>query len=260
MAGKIKGILVFILAMFLLFGCDPTTGEGSANGEGQGTQTPDDGGDTQTPTNPQPQNPSAVSEYNVVTDLNTVTVTWTNPKDADLDYVSLRYAKTEKPTQIIYNYKNYDGPGAECSYTYTGLLNSVSYTFTFIAFDKDGNHSEPVTFEAVPRDWVAPGKVTNVTVVPPLHTFDGYYETTFSWTNPFDEDLEYVVIEIFTEKYEYTRPGGEYLHAKPAEKMTYGLSAHYAENVYINFYTVDIYGNKSEPLKCGPYIWKWDGQ
>ena len=42
--------------------------------------------------------------------------------------------------------------------------------------------------------------------------------------------------------------------------MTYGLSAHYAENVYINFYTVDIYGNKSEPLKCGPYIWKWDGQ
>lgn len=255
MAGKIKGILVFILAMFLIFGCDPKTGEGSANGEGQGTQTPDDGGDTQTPTDPQPQNPSAVSDYNVVTDLNTVTVTWTNPKDADLDYVSLRYAKTEKPTQIIYNYKNYDGPGAECSYTYTGLLNSVSYTFTFIAFDKDGNQSETVTFEAVPRDWVAPGKVLNVTVEKTSLAVYGQYDIKVSWTNPFDEDLEYVIIEYFIEDQELTRPGGEYLQAKPAERMIYNKWGNNLKNIYINFYTVDVYGNKSEPLKCGPYTW-----
>lgn len=254
MASKIKGILVFILAMFLLFGCDPTTGEGSANGEGQGTQTPDDGGDTQTPTDPQPQNPSAVSEYNVVTDLNTVTVTWTNPKDADLDYVSLRYAKTEKPTQIIYNYKNYDGPGAECSYTYTGLLNSVSYTFTFIAFDKDGNQSEPVTFEAVPRDWVAPGKVLNVTV----KKVEDYYVSSFtikvSWTNPFDEDLVQVIVEKSVNGGEKSVIGNG--AAAPAGSDYAVTSGLWSEEYYFYFTTIDVYGNKSEPQKFGPYIWE----
>lgn len=254
MASKIKGILVFILAMFLLFGCDPKTGEGSGNGEGQGTQTPDDGGDTQTPTEPQPQNPSAVSDYNVVTDLNTVTVTWTNPKDADLDYVSLRYAKTEKPTQIIYNYKNYDGPGAECSYTYTGLLNSVSCTFTFIAFDKDGNQSEPVTFEAVPRDWVAPGKVLNVTV----KKWEDYYVSSFTiditWTHPFDEDLVQVIVEESVDGREKEIIGnGAAAPAGSGHAVTSGL---WGVEYYFYFTTIDVYGNKSEPQKFGPYIWE----
>ena len=254
MASKIKGILVFILAMFLLFGCDPKTGEGSANGEGQGTQTPDDGGDTQTPTEPQPQNPSAVSDYNVVTDLNTVTVTWTNPKDADLDYVSLRYAKTEKPTQIIYNYKNYDGPGAECSYTYTGLLNSVSYTFTFIAFDKDGNQSEPVTFEAVPRDWVAPGKVMNVTVKKREDYYVSSFNIDITWTNPFDEDLAQVIVEKSVNGGEKEIIGNGY--EAPAGSGYASAAANWGVEYYFYFTTIDVYGNKSEPQKFGPYIWE----
>lgn len=263
MASKIKGILVFILAMFLLFGCDPTTGEGSANGEGQGTQTPDDGGDKNPPTpEPEPEEdttpPESVVNLQAAADWEKITVSWTNPAAEDLDYVQMRYFAETNPGLSIGDFKSYEAPGAFCSYEIPNLTNGVKYTFEVFAVDTSGNRSQSVSVEQTPHDITPPGQVRNVTVT---KTYDEVPGTSFNiavtWTNPNDEDIRYFKLigqYIHTDGSSHT---GETRNATdPGETYTYNTTGWYGAQFFYTITLIDADGNESKPVSVGPYVWE----
>lgn len=252
MASKIKGILVFILAMFLLFGCDPTTGEGSGNGEGQGTQTPDDGGDKNPPTpEPEPEEdttpPESVVNLQAAADWEKITVSWTNPAAEDLDYVQMRYFAETNPGLSIGDFKSYEAPGSFCSYEIPNLTNGVKYTFEVFAVDTSGNRSQSVSVDQTPHDITPPGKVLNVMVSRDV-------DITISWQNPVDDDFSHV--EIVIKRHDNDRPViMEYKgHSGSSLYMNWSVSKNIV--YYFTIYAVDTTGNKSEPIELGPYIWE----
>lgn len=264
MASKIKGILVFILAMFLLFGCDPTTGEGSANGEGQGTQTPDDGGDKNPPTpEPDPEEdttpPESVVNLQAAADWEKITVSWTNPAAEDLDYVQMRYFAETNPGLSIGDFKSYEAPGAFCSYEIPNLTNGVKYTFEVFAVDTSGNRSQSVSVEQTPHDITPPGQARNVTVT---KTFPGMTGETFnievSWVNPDDEDLKYSktigeYVDVDGSSGSIGKGKNEAIPGQPDET---GYRGWYGAQFFFTITLVDADGNESKPVSVGPYVWE----
>ncbi|MDR1251533.1 MAG: fibronectin type III domain-containing protein [Treponema sp.] len=67
-----------------------------------------------------------------------VVLTWTDPGDADLDYIQIDYGMAAQQT----------GKG-NGTYTWNNLTNGTAYTFTVKAIDLAGNRSAPVTIGPV---------------------------------------------------------------------------------------------------------------
>lgn len=270
MVGKIKGILVLIFAMFLLFGCDPKTGEGSGNGEGQDTQTPDDGGDTtlddggdtQTPENePDTTPPGEVSNFLVFYENDTVVISWENPSDNDLDFINISYSLESTIGLVpVDSFVHPNAiPGEKVAYYIYNVNTGNSYVFTFCSVDKTGNVSKGVDFEArinIP-DTTPPNPVSNVKV-----TKSGTWDFILTWDNPNDSDLSRVIIG--------GRCGGGGNHnitCSVSSSAKYGISAipgtrgEYRQSGYMGcrwYFTltaVDKNGNESRTVTTASYSW-----
>jgi hypothetical protein len=102
---------------------------------------------------------------------------WTDPGDADLDYIQIDYGMGQQGA----------AKGAQ-TYTWSGITNGASYTFTFKAADLAGNRSQAVTVGPLTPFITTGGNVTYTPVdgysslVWKIHTFDmaGTYSLDFS--------------------------------------------------------------------------------
>ncbi|MDR1250820.1 MAG: fibronectin type III domain-containing protein [Treponema sp.] len=81
-----------------------------------------------------------------------VVLTWTDPGDADLDYIQIECNEIPGPAQGIY-------PGTG-TYTWSGLAKGASYTFTVTTRDTQGNLGAAVTVGPVPVPLAAGGAIS----------------------------------------------------------------------------------------------------
>jgi chitodextrinase len=112
-----------------------------------------------------------------------VLLTWTDPGDADLNYIQIDYGMAQQGA----------AKGAQ-SYTWNNLTNDTAYTFTVKAVDTNGNRSAAVTVGPVtPRD-SAEGTVSYAPVegdpskIWEIHTFTASVTLTFSSNDPVTAD------------------------------------------------------------------------
>ena len=114
-----------------------------------------------------------------------VSLSWTNPTDADLHQVEI----TASPAAGTFANPVYlsAGKGKEMSFTAEGLINGTAYTFTVKTLDKALNSSTGVTTEAVKpmdtSDKTPPAEVTD------LKADIKGSAVLLSWKNPADDDL-----------------------------------------------------------------------
>lgn len=111
-----------------------------------------------------------------------VSLSWTNPADAD--YTLTRALRSEvgyatTPTETVDQTQIYEGAGT--AYPDTGLTNGTAYYYTFFAQDDVGKWSVRATIGATPYD-PPPGPVTDFSAT----AGDG--QASLSWTNPADHD------------------------------------------------------------------------
>jgi chitodextrinase len=113
-----------------------------------------------------------------------VTLTWTDPADADLDHVEITFSPAvEGVGQPI------SVPKGTQTRTITGLANGTAYTFTLTAVDASGNRSagEP-TGPLSPAADAPPAQVSS------LVKTRGNGQVRLDWTDPADSDLDHIEI------------------------------------------------------------------
>jgi hypothetical protein len=112
-----------------------------------------------------------------------VTLTWTDPADADLKEIEITWTPNGTTPQTV-------AKGTR-TYTATGLTNGNAYTFTVMAKDNAGYLSAGETTTATPDsppDTTPPGNVTS------LAAAAGNGQVTLTWTDPTDADLKEIEI------------------------------------------------------------------
>ncbi len=118
---------------------------------------------------------------NTTYEQTSITWTWTDPIDADLDYVNVFLDGA--PVGIVQN-------GIQ-TYTATGLTPAMSYTLGVTTVDTSGNENiATVTDSATTAptlDTTPPGPVTGL-----ANTTFEQTSITWTWTDPIDADLDYV--------------------------------------------------------------------
>jgi hypothetical protein len=87
--------------------------------------------------------PDQVSNLEVVAGDGEVTLSWTEPDDADLENIEISYTPGTNPTLT-------QTAGLE-SMTVSGLTNDTEYTFAVKTVDEEGNKSEAVAISAIPN-------------------------------------------------------------------------------------------------------------
>ena len=128
--------------------------------------------------------PAEVTGFTATPDDGQVTLTWTNPGDADFDHVEIWYGSGGSAgTQFT---GTIDNTGTVIS----GLTNGTEYTLKVLTVDDLGNKSTGVSTTATPAvpDTTPPGEVTGLAATPA----DG--QVTLTWTNPGDTDFDHVEI------------------------------------------------------------------
>jgi chitodextrinase len=112
----------------------------------------------------------------------TVTLTWTDPADGDLDHIEISWTggsvTAEKSTAA--NRAN--------SKTVAGLTNDTTYAFTVKAVDTSGNANLGETAIATPDDTTPPAEITGLTASA------GIEAVTLAWIDPTDDDLDHIEI------------------------------------------------------------------
>jgi hypothetical protein len=101
-------------------------------------------GETETATPADTTAPAEVSSLSAVPGIGEVTLTWTDPTDADLDHIEITWTPDDDTTVTV--------PAATGMKTVTGLANGMEYTFTVKAVDTAGNKSAGETETATPAD------------------------------------------------------------------------------------------------------------
>ncbi|PGK52227.1 hypothetical protein CN918_31035 [Priestia megaterium] len=120
---------------------------------------------------------SAVSNIQVTEVDEGVYLSWSNPADSDFDYVTV-----EKNGVLLYQ-------GALTEFIDSSINEKTSYTYTFTAYDEEGNVSTMATSTIVTADKTAPAAVSNAQVT---EENDGIH---LSWNNPNDNDFDHVTIK-----------------------------------------------------------------
>ena len=136
-----------------------------------------------TPIAPDTSPPAAVSALEAVPGLHEVTLTWTDPTEADFHHVAITHDQEGGTTPSIV----VKGVG---TVTITGL-DSVAHVFSIRCYDADGNASAAVATTAVTpltEDITPPAEVTSLGQVPGIGT------VTLSWTEPNTTDFHHVAI------------------------------------------------------------------
>ena len=177
-----------------------------------------------------------------------VTFTWTNPKDEDLNEILIKY-KRQSSTE--YNeIKLSDDELKAQKYTLTGLTNNYYYDVYIYCIDFAGNVSSGVFIQVITNDTTPPSPVTNVTAEASHRT------VRLTWNNPKEEDL-------YQFRVEYIDPQNNLnskLFTVTSEERESGISINYINNLQNNveyefkIYSIDYYNNESKPyiIKATP--------
>jgi hypothetical protein len=147
---------------------------GNLSGGETVTATPADPGDNTVP--------GKVTALEAAAGDGRVTLTWTDPADADLDSVEITWTPGNGSASVL--------KGIE-TYTAEGLTNGTEYTFTVKSKDNAEKLSDGETVTATPaaaKDSTAPGKVTG------LSATKGNGKVRLDWTDPTDADLKEIEI------------------------------------------------------------------
>ncbi len=115
-----------------------------------------------------------------------VSLHWTNPGDADFQYVSIRFdtsSAPDSPTGGDFVGTFPGDPSGSDSATHTGLTNGTTYYYSLFAFDEAGNTSTVLNGTATPGDETPPGPINA------FQTVKGDGEVLLGWTNPSDSDF-----------------------------------------------------------------------
>jgi fibronectin type 3 domain-containing protein len=127
--------------------------------------------------------PSSLTNVSAVASDTSITITWTDPADADFHHVKISWTPTggtpSQPASVI---------AGVSTFTASNLDRSVQYTFTLVAVDYAGNESTVPSAVTKYKDSTAPGIVTNV-----MKTDNGA-SVLISWTDPADTDLDHIEI------------------------------------------------------------------
>jgi hypothetical protein len=120
--------------------------------------------------------PAAVTNLTGTVDNGQVSLTWTDPADADFDHIEITWA---------------DGPvlnvdQGEETRTITGLTNDVAYTFIVKAVDSSGNKASGETITLTPR--------IPLSDVSGLSASIGSAQVILNWTDPPSADLDHIEI------------------------------------------------------------------
>ena len=156
--------------------------------------------------------PGVVTNLQAVAGNHQVSLTWTNPSDADFDGVKILRKEGSYSTSHTDGVSVYNDDGE--SYTNGGLNNGTTYFYTAFSYDTNSNYSIPgdgAKVSAVPYlegaptgteiDIIPPGVVTDFSVI------DGTEYISLSWTNPGDQEA--VVVVRRTDYYPQTPNNGD---------------------------------------------------
>ena len=131
------------------------------------------------------------------TTSSTVSMSWTNPGDADLQAVMVRRATgATAPASPTAGTLVADVPKGTTTFTDTALTAGSQYSYAFFAHDAVPNYATGVTKSATTTavaDTTAPGPVTAVTLTGTTSS-----TVSWTWTNPADADLQAVMIRRAT--------------------------------------------------------------
>ncbi len=124
--------------------------------------------------------PSPVGDLAATAEDGRVTLTWTDPTDADINTVQVRWSPGDADALEI-------DDGVQ-SVTVDGLVNGTEYTFSLTVLDVSGNRSTESTVTATPSDTTPPAAPTNLSATP------GDAQVALAWTDPADADFTEIVI------------------------------------------------------------------
>ena len=204
--------------------------------------------------------PAEVTNLQAVAGDGKISLSWTNPGDADLYQVEITAspAAGSLASPVYLSAEK----GKTMSYSATGLTNGTAYTFTVKTVDKSRNKSKGVTTEKAitptgtgdktppqgggggtggsAADTTAPAEVTNLKAVP-----TGNSKISVSWTNPADADLHQV--EITVQKEGETAVSTVYISAEKGKDSGYIIESLVANATYtVTVKTIDKALNKSK--------------
>jgi hypothetical protein len=194
---------------FMLAGCP--MGDNNSGGDDNS------GGDTTAP--------AEVSGLAGAAGDGSVTVTWTDPPDADLDHIEITWTGGAAVLKVA---------AGEQTRTVTGLGNGTAYTFTLTAVDASGNKSAGQTITLTP---VAPNPFTDANVAVRLVDIDAA-SAALTWTDPPDAGLDHIEVTW--------TPGGDTPQTVPKGTQTAAISGLTSDVSYtFTLRAVDTEGNKS---------------
>ena len=187
---------------------------------------------------PDTVSPGDVSGMSVTAGLNQISLSWTNPADADFAGVKILRKTSGYPTNETDGAIAYNGSGV--FYVDTGLTNEITYYYTAFAYDEVPNYSSAVagakcsaslespSLPPSPPDTNLPAKPNNFQAVA------SDTQINLSWTNPADSDFEGIKIIRRTNYYPISPTNGVLVYQ--------GANASYADADLSNgttyFYTI----------------------
>lgn len=144
--------------------------------------------------------PAEVSSFNAVAGDTQISLSWTNPGDADFAGVKILRKTGSYPTYSGDGTVVYDG--TDTSYVDTGLVNGTEYFYVAFAYDEVPNYSagsdsgaKDSATPAVEADVTPPGNVSGAAAT------GGLNQIYLSWNNPSDADFAGVKILRKTDDY-----------------------------------------------------------
>ena len=184
--------------------------------------------------------PSEVTNITATPGDKSVTLSWTNPIDAD--FVCTRITFTQASNKVSNPITVQGKPGKSSTTKIDGLENEIEYIFSLTALDENQNESTPVSIKATPESQVIYSiEVEDFTVTPRDSS------VILSWTNP--SDIDFYSIEITANDTKTI------LDATPSEKQTYTISNLINNNEYtFTIKTIDKNKSKSNGItkNCTP--------
>jgi len=175
--------------------------------------------------------PANVTNVQAVPGDRQVTLTWTNPRDADFTGVRVRYSTSGYVSDGaeggggIYN-------GTGTSFTHSNRTNGVTYYYTIFTQDEVPNWSNGINIAAAPVDTTPPGAVTNLSAS--VSTSD----VTLSWTNPTASDFTGVKVVRKNGSYPTGPADGTVIYDGAATSCSTNLPAAWV-NYYYGAYAYD---------------------
>ena len=163
--------------------------------------------------------PAEVMALTAVAGNGKVSLSWTNPVDADLYQVEITASPAAGSlTNPVYLSAT---SGAAGGFMAEGLMNNTEYTFTLKTIDKALNVGKAVTVKAAPK---GSGGGSAADSIPPaevmaLNAVAGNGKVSLSWKNPSDEDLYQV--EISASPAAGTLINPVYLSAEKGKEMSF---------------------------------------